>query len=549
MKTVIIGGGTAGLAAATRLRRMDENAEIVIYEKTAELGVVNCILPYYLSGRIKLKSDLIGIDAPALKAKYNIEAHLDSEVTSLDRKAGKITVNNQYEVAYDKLILALGAQQLRPDIEGILGEGIFTIKTLESVLKIKEFIRYNDAKKALILGGGDTGIETAEALRQIGMEVTVVEASSHVLPYLDPEMAALVNNELRHQGIKLFLNRKIAKFGEFKAWLDDGSEHEFDIAIIATGVKPDLLLPITANLKVGDSGGIIVNEYMQTNDKNIYAIGDNIEQTNFITGRPQRMAHAGLAIKEARIAADHITGKKSRLPAPIGTAVTQVFNLTSGAVGCHEKCLKEAKIDYRKVYAWAWSNSQVFENAALMLFKLLFSKEGRLFGIQGIGAHGIDKRLDVVSAFISTGSRVENLTTAEICYAPPFAEAKDIINILGSAAEGILSGTEKIMEISEMEQLQKEGKVMIIDVRPLESFKTDHIAGAVNIPFGALRHNLDSIPHDKKVVLYCNRGYAANNGAHLLANRGFDNIYILGGSFNLYQALKEDREALSDNRS
>ena len=540
MRVIIIGGGAAGLAAATRLRRLDENAEISLFEKSSELGISTCGLTYYLSGEVT-REQLSGPTPEFMKQRYNIDVRLNSEVDTIDRIHKTVNVLNRKPEYYDKLVIAVGGMQLRPDIEGISGDNIFTINDLASIERIKSYISDMSPAQALVIGGGAVGIETAEALNLLHIKVSIVEASSHLLPMLDYDMAAPLHNHLREKGICLYLNQKIISFGTKEATLSNGRTLAYDMAVIATGISPEIKIPVMADLKVGDHGGLIVNRYMQTSDKDIYAAGDVVEITNLISKQKNRLPQAGLAVKEARIAAEHICGQKGDFPGALNTSVCKVCKYTAAAAGCNEKILIENNIAYRKFHLYAYSHAAYFPGADLMLFKLLFGADGCLLGIQGIGRSGIDKRVDIVSSYMSRNSKISCLTAAEICYAPPYSSGKDALNNLGSMAESVNNGQIKFIFFEDIDWSNGSGEIMIVDVRPTSQFKDGHLPNAVNIPLDAIRNNLDSIPHDKKVILYCNLGYGAYNAACILANRGFDNIYILSGSLQLYEEITEDQ--------
>lgn len=340
MKIAIVGGGAAGTACATRLRRLNENDEIVIFEKSGELALSNCGLPYLLSGIVEDGKVLIGTTPEQMKQKYNIDCRLNAEVEFINRKEKSVTVKGREPESYDKLIIATGAYQLRPDINGILGEQIFTVNNLESIYKIKDFVKYNRPRNVVIMGGGYTGVEMAENLMRLGLKVSIVEASPHLLPGLDYDMAATLHNYLRGKGLRLYLNRRLTGFGDSKVTLDNGLTIEYDMAVVATGVRPDPKLTIMSDLEIGKSGGIKVDDHMQTSDKDIYAAGDDVEVTDFITRQPVRMAQAGLAVKEAKVIADHLGGLDSRFEHALGTSIIKVFEMTAASAGANEEKLK-----------------------------------------------------------------------------------------------------------------------------------------------------------------------------------------------------------------
>lgn len=542
MRVAIIGGGVAGISTATKLRRLDENVEIVIFEKSDEFAVSNCALPYYLSGEISDAAELEGTSTAEMKNRYNIDVRLNSEVENINPEDKTLKIINRDTEHYDKLVIAIGAYQLRPDINGVLSEKVFTIRNIASINKIKDFIAYNEVKRIVIVGGGFIGVEMAESFNKLGIKVSIVEASDHVIPALDYDMATAINNQLRERGIRLYLNQQVKSFEEKEVRLSTGSEIKYDMALIATGVGPEVKLPILANLEIGEGGGLKVDEHLRTSNKDIYAAGDTIEVTNLITRKPMLISHAGLAIKEAKVVAENLAGKNSKFYPVVNTSITPVFDYTAGTAGCNEQTLQKNKIDYHKIHVWSSSHASFFPDSAQILFKLLFSKDGKILGVEGVGAHGIDKRIDVISEVIKKGGSTQDLEEAEIAYSPAYSAASDTVNHLGSLAQSVVSGFLKPVYYEDIRWDEHQEDYMIIDVRGQEQFQQGHIPNAINIPITAIRGNLDSIPHDKKVILYCNRGYAAYNAYCILVNRGFDNIYFLSGGFNLYNEIEQDQE-------
>lgn len=543
MKVVIIGGGTAGMAAATHLRRINEDAEIVILEKSDEFAIATCGLSYYLSGVIKDKDDLTGATIEQMKNVFKIEVKLKHEVLSIDRGKKLLTVEGREPESYDKLILATGALQLRPDIEGILGDNIFTLRTLRSAERIRDYYYGTNAQKVIIVGAGDIGIELAVAFIHMGAEVHVIEKSTHVLPHFDYDMAAGVQNNLRDHNVHLHLSCEVSKFEEAEAMLSDGTRLKFDMAIIATGVKPDVKLPIMADLNIGSSGAIAVNAFMQTNDTDIYACGNNAETTDLISGEKIRTDSSSLAIKQARVAVEHISGRNSEMCGIITTAIVKIFDLTAASAGANEAVLQQNLIDYRKIHLFQNDIAGYMPEASQMLLKLLFTPQGKLLGVEGVGRSGVDTRVDVVAAYIKKGGNYQDLIDAETAYAPPYSTAKDAINNLGSLAEGVVNGTVRYVYPTALDWTKVGNEIMLIDTRSAENFKVGHISHAVNFPIATLRENISSIPRNKQVILYCGYGYGAFNAYCILSQRGFDNIYLLSGSMKLYMEIALDEES------
>ena len=542
MKVVIIGGGAAGVTAATRLRRLDENAEIIILEQNNELSVASCGLLYYLSGEVNDRNDLINTTPEKLKQQYNIDARLNAEVEFINRREKSVTIKGRDKEYYDKLIFTIGAYQLRPDIDGVLAEQVFTIRDLTSIERVKNYIKDMEPSKAVIVGGGYIGIEAAEALHKLKIDVSIIDSRSHILNGdFDADMAAGIQNLLREKGIKIYLNTKVEAFGDKSISLSSGHTIDYDMAIIATGVKPDLRLSVLSDLEIGETGGLIVNEYMQTSDKDIYAAGDDIEVINLVTHKPVRMAQAGLAIKEARVIAEHLAGISHKFKFALKTSVAQIFGYTAAAVGATENDLQTTGTEYEKIHLYAYAHSGYLPNNHLCLYKLLFDHNGVLLGAQGWGRSGVARRLDVLSTALITGVRTEELEDLALCYAPPYGNASDAVNTLGTMAGNVLSGRVKFISPFSIEWNNLAQDAMIIDVRPPEMFETDHLKNAINIPQTAMRSNLDSIPQDKPVILYCNRSIRAYLAAVMLKNRGFDNIFVLSGGLYLYNELNKNQ--------
>lgn len=522
MKVVIIGGGSAGVSVATRLRRMDENADIVILEKSNEFAVAACGYTYLLSGIIKDEEDLLGASVEQMKQIFKVEVKLNHKVIGIDRENKKLQIENRNAESYDKLVIATGAQQLRPDIAGILGENIFTISSLENVAKIKDYYFGTEAKNVLILGGGDIGIEAAEAFVQLKAKVFLVEKNSHILPYMDKDMAQKLEQELQSKGVKLFLGQQVSAFGDKVANLKNGKNIKFDMAIIATGVKPDVALPIMANLDIGEHGGILVNKHMQTNDEDIYACGDNVEVLNRITGKYERWPNAANALKQAKVVADHIAGKNISFAGFVGTNIAKVFDYTAAISGCSETKLKNAGIKYNKIFVNQLNHAGYYPKPERILLKLLFAANGRILGMQIIGRAGVADRINAISALIEQNGTVYDLAELEVAYAPPYSLAKDALNNAGSLAQEVIEGKLKTMSTDELDD-----NFLPIDIRAANVFRLGHLPRALNFPLASLRDNLDELPRNQKLAIYCNHGYGAYLAYQILSQRGFDNAYLL----------------------
>lgn len=520
MKVVIIGGGSAGISAATRLRRMNEQAEIVVLEKSAEFAVANCGLTYLLSGLVKDKDELIGATIEQMRSIFRIDVRLGNEVIGINRAEKRIMILNHQSETYDKLIIATGALQLRPDIEGILGDNIFTIHSISGIGKIRDYYFGTEAARVLILGAGSVGIETAEAFAALKAKVSLIDMNSHILPNLDKDMAEIVENELQNKGVKLYLNTQVRSFGGTEAKLSNGRKLKYDMAIIATGTKPDLKLPIMADLEIGKSGGIKVNKYMQTSDADIYACGDNTEIINPITNRPERRSNASYALKQARIAADHICGQKSEPLNFAGTDIVKVFDYAAASTGCSETQLQAAGIRYHRLYLQQNNHAGYYQNVQKLHLKLLFAADGQILGMQAIGKDGVPERINAVSALVQHNGTINDLLNLEVAYSPPFANAKDALNNLGSLAQEVLSG--KLHTLSAIDK-----DTVLVDIRAPENYALGHRPGAINFPLSYLRESYPLLPKNKKMALYDNSGYGAYIAYQILSQRGFENVYML----------------------
>ena len=537
MKVIIIGGGASGASAAARLRRLDEKAEIVILEKTNEISIANCGLPYYVSDVINDRAQMLVSNPEKFKTWFNIDVRLNSEVVKIDRESKFVVLSNGEKLNYDKLILAPGASPIIPKFEGLVKDKIFTVRTLADADRIKEFIKTKQAKKAAIIGGGFIGLEMAENLRELGMEVTLIEAASQILSPVDEEIAAVAQNEMRNNGVRLILSDGVSRFDDSKIILNSGKEIAFDLAVMAIGVRPETTLAVDSGLEV--RRGIVVNEFMQTTDKNIYAAGDSVEVKDFVTEDSVLIPLAGPANRQGRIAADNIFGLESTYKKSQGASVLKIFGLTAASVGNNEKQLKNKGISYWKTFIYGKSHAGYYPDSTQTLYKLLFTAQGKILGAQAIGREGVEKRIDVISSIMRNGGSIQDMIDSELCYAPPFTSAKDPVNTLGMNADNILKGFVKPAFYEDLE-----GSVLI-DVRMPMAYRAETIPGAVNIPITEIRNRLEEIPKDKKVILFCNTGYTSYCASRILIQSGFNNVYSLMGGIELYKELIRDLRLIS----
>ena len=552
MKIVIVGGVAGGASAATRLRRLDENAQIVLFERGEHISYANCGLPYYIGGTIKEREALLVQTPRAMKDKFNIDVRVQSEVTAIDRKNKTVSVTDlrtgkRYDESYDKLILSPGAAPVRPPIPGIEQEGIFTLRTVPDTDAIKEAVDKGKPSEALVVGGGFIGLEMAENLHSRGIKVTIVEAADQVMAPIDYEMACIVHRHILSKGLKLYLKDGVKAFRKegkrVKVELQSGKLLAADMVILAIGVRPDVSLAKDAGLEIGERRGIKVNSYLQTSDPDIYAVGDAIEVKDFVNGSDTVIPLAGPANKQGRIAANNIYGAGEQYHGTQGTSVVKVFDLTVAATGNSEKTLKRMGMDYRKSYTESDSHAGYYPGASPLNIKLLFAPDGKVLGAQVVGYEGVDKRIDVLASAIRFGRTVYDLEELELAYAPPYSSAKDPVNMAGYVAANCLKGDMEIIHWDQVDQLDRD-KVFILDVRPPEETSTGSIEGAVNIPLNDLRARIDEVPRDKEIVVYCKVGLRAYIAYRMLVQKGFRNVKNLSGGYQLYQAVKQAEEAL-----
>lgn len=536
MKVLIIGGGACGASAAARLRRLDDTAEILILEQTEEISIANCGLPYYCSNVINSEEKMHVSSVGKFKNLLNVDIRLGARVTSIDRLKKTVTVNDNEILSYDKLVLAPGANPFKPDIKGIDNPKIFTVRTLNDANMIKAHLKMSNAKEAVVIGGGFIGVEMAENFAELsGVNTTLVEAASHILPPVDKETAAFAHNEMRKHGINLILSDAVTEFGSNEIRLSSGRRIPYDIAVLAIGVKPETSLALACGIQTGKSGGIKVNKFMQTSDENIYAGGDSVEVEGFVTGEEILVPLAGPANRQGRIIADNIAGYKSTYKKSLGSAVVKVFDLTIASAGCSEETLFKRNIPYLKTFTFGFSHASYYPGATRTMYKLLFNKEGDILGIQAAGYEGVEKRVDVMAASMRNGLKVWELIDLELCYAPPYSSAKDPVNILGMHADNILKGFVKPAFIEDIDN------AMLIDIRSKAEFERETINGAVNIFTPELRERYKELPRDKKIILFCNTGFQSYVASRILIQRGFDNVYSLAAGLTLYKELVKDK--------
>lgn len=535
MKVIVIGGGACGASVAARLRRLDDNAEIIILEGTDEISIANCGLPYYCSDVINSREKMIVSSPKRFKDLLNIDVRLNSRVTSIDRVSKTVTINNSQKLNYDKLVIALGANPVIPPVKGIDNPKIFTVRTLKNADDIKTQLKKSDAKHAVVVGGGFIGVEMAENFAHLGIKTTLVELSDQILPPVDKEIAAAAHNVLRNNGIELILNNGVKEFLQDEIVLNSGDKIPYDIAVLSIGVKPETSLAKECGLKLGIKNALEVNEFMQTSDPDIYAGGDSVIVKDFVNKHDTLIPLAGPANRQGRIIADNINGLKSTYKDTIGSAVVKIFDLTVANAGSNEKYLKNAEIPYWKTFTFSNSHAGYYPNPTRTLFKFLFNEKGEILGAQAAGYEGVEKRIDVIATIMRQGGKIQDMIDSELCYAPPYSSAKDPVNILGMHSDNILKGFVKPAFFEDIEDS------VLVDVREQEFFKNETIDGAVNIPVSQMRERFSEIPQDKKVVLFCNTGFQSYVASRILLQRGYNNVYSLTGGIELYKILIKDK--------
>lgn len=539
-RILIIGGVAGGASAATKVRRISEDAEIIVFERGKYISFANCGLPYHIGGEICDRDRLLLQTPEAMKQRYNIDVRVESEVIKIDRENKTIFIvdkktQREYSEIYDALILSPGAKPIQPPLPGIKNQGIFTLRNMDDMDAINNWIAIQQPKHAVVVGGGYIGLEMTEALRNKKINTTVVEFAKQVMGPIDPEMATPLHQELVAHGVDLRLENAVAEFRQsndaknINVVLGSGEAIVTDLVILAIGVKPEIDLAKNAALKIGELGGIVVNEYMQTNDPNIYALGDAIEVQDFVTGKPSLIPLAGPANRQARVAAEHIFGRNSiKYNCTQGTGVCKVFDLTVGMTGANEKTLKRLERKYEKIYLHALDHAGYYPNATPISLKLLFDPEnGLILGAQAVGKKGVEKRIDVIATAIRAKFTVFDLSEEELSYAPPYGSAKDIVNYAGFVASNVMNGEVNICHAAEVINT-KEDQVLI-DVRTADEYACGTISGALNFPLDELRLQLQNLPKNKELLVFCKVGLRGYLAARILKQNGFKCKNLSGG--------------------
>lgn len=547
-KLVVVGGVAGGASCAVRARRQSESARIVMFERGPHVSYANCGLPYYVGGVIRDRAKLLVASVEMLRQQFQLDVRVRHEVLAIDRQARKVRVRNlesseEFDESYDALVLSPGASPLRPPLPGIDRPGIFTVRSIPDVDSIKEWMDGREARRAVVVGGGFIGLEMAENLRLAGLEVTIVEMLSQVLPPLDAEVAAPIHQHLAEHGVKLALGDGVASFeeasgGALSVVTRSGARHETDVVVLAIGVRPEAALARQAGLELGARGGIRVDERMRTSDPAIYAVGDVAEVKDFVTGQPTMVPLAGPANRQGRIAADVIMGREARYRGSQGTSVVQVFDLTVAWTGATEKRLREAGIAYEKAYLYPLSHAGYYPGAEPLAFKLLFEPaSGLLFGAQAVGKDGVARRIDVVAMALQKHGTVFDLEEAELCYSPQHGSAKDAVNMAGFIAANHVRGDSPLVHWEALDGAAASGRPpLVLDVRNLpERQGGAQVEGAMHIPLPELRARLGELPKGREIWVHCAMGQRAHYATRILRQRGFDARNLSGG-FRLRKA-------------
>ena len=550
MKIVIVGGVAGGATAATRLRRLDEKADITIFERSGFISYANCGLPYYIGGVIEDEEELTLQTPNSFWNRFRIKVNVRHEVTSINADRKTVTVHNLetddiFEDKYDKLILSPGAKPVMPNLTGIDSDNVFTLRTVEDTLKIHRFVETTKPRTAVMVGGGFIGLEMAENLSELGIKVTVVQRGNQLMNTLDYDMATMIHSKLRSKGLSLKLNADVTGFEEkddgVSVLLHNDAPIKTDMVILAIGVAPDNTLAKDANMELGIKGAIVVNDKMETSIPDIYAVGDAVLVKHTITGKEAVISLAGPANKQGRISADNICGRNSRYKGSMGTSVIKLFDLTAASVGLTEKAAKDSGYDFESVILSPSSHAGYYPGATTMTMKVVFDKSSfQILGAQIVGYDGVDKRIDVIATAISAGLKATELKDLELAYAPPYSSAKDPVNMAGFIIDNIASGIVKQFHINEIDTLPKDGSFTLLDTRTEKEYSRGHVEGFINIPVDSLRERLSEIDKTKPVYVMCQSGLRSYISCRILTGEGFD-CYNFAGGYRFYESVTNEK--------
>ena len=551
MKVVIVGGVAGGASAAARIRRLDEDAEIIVFEKSGYVSYANCGLPYYIGDVITDSGELTLQTPKSFRSRFRILVKTNHEVTSIDTAEKSVFVKNlntdeEWKESYDKLLLSPGAKPVIPNLFGIESEKIFTLRTVEDTFRIHDYVENVKAKSVVIVGGGYIGIEVAENLKEKGLNVTIVQRPNQLMNTIDYDMAAFVHNKLRAKGVSLRLNSNVIGFREENSGittvLDDKQEIPADMVLLAVGVMPENSLAKQAGLELGIKGSIVVNDRMETSISDIYAVGDAVQVKHFVTEEDTTIALAGPANKQGRIAADNICGGDSRYQGSMGSSIIKIFDLTVAGTGLTEKTAKSAGFNCESVVLSPSSHAGYYPGAKVMTMKVVFEKDTwKLLGAQIVGTEGVDKRIDVLATAIHAGLKATQLKDLDLAYAPPFSSAKDPVNMAGFMIENIRNGFVKQYHWDEIADLPRDGSVTLLDARTVWEYQQGHIDGYINIPVDDLRERMNEIDDSKPVYVICQSGLRSYIACRILTQNGFD-CYNFSGGYRFYASVIHEKQ-------
>lgn len=556
MKVVIIGGVAGGATAAARIRRLNEQAEIIVFERSGYISYANCGLPYYIGDTITEPKALTLQTPESFFSRFQITMKVRHEVTAIHAERNVVSVKNletgaEFEESYDKLLLSPGAKPSLPPVPGTDIDRLFTLRTVEDTFRIKDYINKKKPRSVILAGGGFISLELAENLRHLGMEVTIIQRPKQLMNPFDEDMASFIHSEMRSHGIRLLLGHTVEGFEEtengVRVLLKEEAPLSADMAILAIGVSPDTRLAEMAGLKLGIKNSIIVNERMETSVPNIFAVGDAVQVKHFVSGEDSLISLAGPANKQGRIAADNICGKDSRYSGSQGSSIIKVFNMTAAVTGLNEKSAKKAGLSVDKVILSPMSHAGYYPGGKVITMKVVFEKETyRLLGAQIVGYEGVDKRIDVLATAIRAGMKATDLNELDLAYAPPYSSAKDPVNMAGFMIENIASGQLKQFHLEDINDLPLDGSVTLLDTRTEGEFSRGHVTGFINIPVDQLRENLNKLPKDKPVYVMCQSGLRSYIACCILKGEGYD-AYNFSGGYRFYDAVVNDRKLIQSS--
>lgn len=558
MKVVIVGGVAGGATAAARIRRLDEQAEIIVFERSGYISYANCGLPYYIGDVITDSQDLTLQTPASFDSRFRVNMKIRHEVKAVHPERKAVTVVNletmeEFEESYDKLILSPGAKPTQPRVPGVGLDKVFTLRTVEDTFRIKEYINENHPQSAILAGGGFIGLELAENLRELGMDVTIVQRPKQLMNPFDTDMASFIHGEMRRHGVRLALGHTVEGFEENDGGVDvllkDESSLHADMVVLAIGVTPDTFLAKEADLKLGIKGSILVNDRMETSEPDIYAVGDAVQVRHYVTGEDALISLAGPANKQGRIAADNICGGDSRYLGSQGSSVIKVFDMTAAVTGINEKNAKAAGLDVDKVILSPMSHAGYYPGGKVMTMKVIFEKDTyRLLGAQIVGYEGVDKRIDVLSTAIHARMKATQLKDLDLAYAPPYSSAKDPVNMAGFMIDNISKGVMKQWFVEDVESLPRDGSVTLLDTRTVWEYSHGHIEDFKNIPVDELRDRLDEVEKGKPVYVICQSGLRSYIASRILAGNGYD-VYNFAGGFRFYDAVVNEKRLVEESFS